>query len=1239
MDQEPPTVQGWVDPEEDWWPVQREFAPVSFSDVPSVLLTQLFDGELSFDTMRRTFFSDESLTPAERDSYRDKLKAKFGGNRVADTTIDVVTNPLTWLMFLSAPIAVKAMRGGNHSLFTNWVAKGMAPLSSLGFLGLNQSVGNPKLNQVMIRMQEIMQGEQKALHYGVGKEAQDLLRAIERRYGVSLTSLNPAEAKGSKRAAAQAALLELETLVTGRLAGHDKPTGFIPTNIKLTDEFEAQGYLIDAVTGARGTTQVRVRVGVDDAEFLKREVDKAGVTEVNWTDPLTGDKYVVSAVKSRRSPSLDTTPEVRITLEDEVVHGLTTKNLEAEIASKFGVEGTAYVEAVRKYLNGSLVRKFGHEGAYSTWESTFKATHGRSPTVRDMEVDRSWLVVDERKLLSWTEALKKDPGLAQEMDFLGDRVVDLVNYGALNSRAYVNDLKDVMERMLRAQVDRYLPRNMVSAVKTGTGNRHLYDLEGLMVGRRDPADVSGSAKIRGKLEEEVAWDPAYLDRLGALTTEGAYMRARGLNKLSNPSSEASLNGVVHSGWTKFRVAGLDQGLVRYARDMGRDRVVWSDTPEMRHVFEAAEAARLGEDMALGRVIFPGVSPREKFWGSELGRSGGGRRFETWYNVARLLVRQESAPVQQAFDGVLFPRIIGRMPMRDVVAHSSTDFLKGLSGQFANSAVGKAIEAHGGSFIGPSISQMKEWANSPTYVTAGEQWSSRAASYLYGTHLSMSLPTVMLQLLQPGIFTVPMFGLKNYIVGVTEATKAMAQYARERGSIGLRPTDQEMRVFMDRIFQRDGVPYWEKIGMSVDFLDRSLMRIASPTQRRSWGETLMLDLPLKAFSKAEAFNRISVYHTAINAQHGALGGVKPMAGSNAWADLDDAAVQFSNLTQFGGSIADTPMAFLGYGPFGGALGNPLARMFTSFPVRTLSSFATLPRMVGTAAARDQGRATSSLEGWLLTGALAGKSLGYATVMYEVGRGMLGVDLSKGVAPGAATAVFDMSLPPAVDIPWDIATGLLGDDADTVRSATYRLLPAGVALQRLVDTMPKLPEPLGLGLQRTYVDWNTKNQQGQVPMFGADGRMVAWRNPSEVILKGVGADLGRWKNEQELTAFLLTNRQRMAEMRRTYTQAVLANDMAGAERARGAFEKAFHMPLTVSEGQWKSSIKLREVPRSERIMDSISPEVRGQYQALVAPHSGLLGMSPEAVSGFQTSTARSASGVRPESFEIPTFSDEQ
>ena len=568
-----PQVIGYRNPDEDWFENQRDFGPIRFIDAPSVALTQLLQGEASFDTLRRTFFEDESLSPEERDSYRDTLKKKYGGNRVSNTAIDIVTNPLTWLLFLGGPIGYKALRGNGGRLFHQWASKGFQWLGALGGTSVSQVVSNPAVTIALSRGEQLARGEHYTFADEVGGQIQALLRRSSQKHGISIDSLDPQKLRGgsAKHAAAQEDLRELNALLNGHLHGHDKST--LVNRVLVQPKYQMVGHRV-GLTGAGGAPEV---LDINAKTFITltqklgdRHAKDAAV--VHHTDRLNNIQYEVVRVEAPTArpptaaevaakellfPDLKADPghANRVIIETAEVKALTTRNLEDALRAKYGEEAVTLANAIRKYQNGAVVRRFGDQLAHEHWVNTFRHANGREPTSADMLADRSWFVTDQRKFKAFQEKIRKDPDYPEEFDFLGPNSRKLMDWGLINSKSYMDEVAGGFTAQIRSGLDRYMARNVTTAYQT-VGPKALqrgYDTEGLRIGGgRDLKNPSMSAHTR--TQEEPIWEVEYLDALGPLTKAGMKMRRVSESKKHDSLAISNINGFEVEGWLSLVAA-------------------------------------------------------------------------------------------------------------------------------------------------------------------------------------------------------------------------------------------------------------------------------------------------------------------------------------------------------------------------------------------------------------------------------------------------------------------------------------------------------------------------------------------------------------------------------------------------------------------------------------------------------------------------------------------------------------
>jgi hypothetical protein len=345
------------------------------------------------------------------------------------------------------------------------------------------------------------------------------------------------------------------------------------------------------------------------------------------------------------------------------------------------------------------------------------------------------------------------------------------------------------------------------------------------------------------------------------------------------------------------------------------------------------------------------------------------------------------------------------------------------------------------------------------------------------------------------------------------------------------------------------------------------------------------------------------------------------------------------TQFGGNTLNTPMAFQGTGPFGRLGNNPLFRQFLSFPLRSVTSIAhDSPRLADRGAMK--GVAQDVIRG-----------MGISAIFYEAGKNTFGADLSPGLFGASLTQAVGgdrffkdgneyIPIPPIVDIPMNLVRGALDPgQRDLLQNNIPRLIPGGLALSRMLNLVPKLPEdPLfGLpgALQKTYIDPSRKTADGNVAVFKGDGTLIDYQPYGLIIAKQLGLDFGKFRDSSEFDGFLLKNREQIVDYRRQAIAALLSNEIPKMQSIKAEFRKRFGMELTISKQQLDDAQRNRLISRSERILDRMPPELKGQYQQMAATQAERFGVESEAITGADTARQRMQARL----ISAPPLTDEQ
>jgi hypothetical protein len=528
--------------------------------------------------------------------------------------------------------------------------------------------------------------------------------------------------------------------------------------------------------------------------------------------------------------------------------------------------------------------------------------------------------------------------------------------------------------------------------------------------------------------------------------------------------------------------------------------------------------------------------------------------------------------------------------------------KEMAGWFANGFIGRAVEKFGGKWGAGLIDDMRKFAdfNNRTGLV---DWSGKAAGYLYTAHLGLNMGSVVLNLTQPLLLAATAGTLPEVMGAYTDAIQDVGRYVSKRASLGFRVTTPAEKMALIK----GSFPFADfegknlmGIGPHVEDVLESGLRAQSPMGKVSQG---MMSL----FEKSEWFNRSfsahlmkRIYQTEGRALRG--------AGSMFAQDVE----AFTLRTQYGQVPVNTPEIFQK-----GLMRNPLARQFFTFPLRSLMGVV------------DEFPLLGGQDYWKGLARTVGRGMGMSALVYEVGKGMLGADLSRGLFAGAATSLIGgdrlleksgpiVPAPPILSIPVDFMRAVAGDDMALLGQSVARMVPGGVALNRVLQLAPEMPEMgwangLPGRLQKTYVDYKAPLPTGEVPVYRGDGALVAYRRPAEVVAKAFGVDLGTWEQQGGLDNYLVKQRDEILKYRQEYLRAVASNEYGRAAQVQADFTKRFKgLPLTVTQEQVEQFLANRTTGRTERTLDRIPPEVRWHYQKMVE----LTGRNPELEAGTLT-----------------------
>lgn len=116
-----------------------QFQLTNVYDAPTLALSQVVDGEVSGRGIVGTLFDPARLSPAERETYAERLKKAAGGGSVTNAIVDVLSNPFTWLFIATTPFAASAAVRAGAPMFragADVVASARTRFPFLGAIGL-----------------------------------------------------------------------------------------------------------------------------------------------------------------------------------------------------------------------------------------------------------------------------------------------------------------------------------------------------------------------------------------------------------------------------------------------------------------------------------------------------------------------------------------------------------------------------------------------------------------------------------------------------------------------------------------------------------------------------------------------------------------------------------------------------------------------------------------------------------------------------------------------------------------------------------------------------------------------------------------------------------------------------------------------------------------------------------------------------------------------------------------------
>jgi len=1248
-------------------------------DAPATLLGQMLDGEVGWRSFRSTFLEPEALSPLERYNARERLKEAAGNHAPTNILIDLATNPFVWAMFAFAPAGAKAVKEGRRIFgntrsselgkrYVGYVKdrKGLITtiLDGLGFLSARQKTEDTPLGPVasaaaLRNVERIAKWEGES---GLAAANAAFLERTAKAFGLrELASMDP-DLAPSRKATVGGRTWELKdylreavTVTWAKLSGVDRehvvqrPRIEKPWIVRATREVDGKVQTRNLVVNEDVAEAIRAEVGpanramaADEAVF--RERGAARLKGFGLRDS-EGNEWTTDSLPAPAPEGHEGKARVLAWAKGAQVGPKPVTFGSSEAVQKRLVTAPALDKAVETFGLGELIQAKRRALELSK-RDLFLDEAGQ---VSETKLLRLWRWVSEGKALNPNAPVDEEElsRLSIVEGMFGRPMLDRVRRGELTQDEWMSGAKGMLKVQLD-QSDWYFPRNTVAHL--GVNGEFIPEEEVMALNRARKWTGGSMAQLR--TDDELHLDPESLRRLRTYATDKEALR--NVEEAEHRVRGAWLDAKGRGETLPVLEADANRGMYTYLRRAGRDHTLAVDDISPEEMRAWADLKPRQADM--------GEKPLPKF-GGPLPKTGQGEWTEhelrpdasQWptfvdakgaervtdrhmqmpaggmarFDLLKSLVGKDGVVEPRSaelFREIVLPRMMGETPIKNLFLWDGIRKARGVARWIGESALVASLEAGGG----PAASwakSLREWGSSPTRLTEGQQLGGSVAKWLYASHLGFNPGSLILNMTQPFLHGAAWMGAGVTMKAWPRAMKAVAGYASERARLGRNiPKEERQRLFARHFdFGEAGHSTVGLLGITEDALDQLDGAVMSRMGRGTPGPVkwALTDLPLIPFQMSERLNRLTVamgVEELYRGQHGPKAWSDPKVRSRMLGDME----AMVSRTQFGPGIMDQPELFLKH------LDSPLLRMFLSFPVRAATATLETSQRIG--ARGPMGTATDML-----------RMLGISSVIYEVGKEAFGADLTRGLAAetigglvGGDRFVQDQNLaigvPPAIDIAYGLVRGVSLGDAEALRSTIPRIVPGGVSGSRLLGTLPSLPV-VG-GLQKQTVDWGAMTEEGQVPVFAADGTLLKYAWPVDVTLRALGVDGGRWNDSAKLTRWLVANRERIVDYRRRYVQSVLAGEMSDAKGIASEYQTAYGVPLTVTQDQWRKAVQARERPSMERAFEMVPKDLRAGFARSMGTRGaqlGVPGMTPGDVAEGLSTPASTRFADRPSAYD--------
>jgi hypothetical protein len=481
------------------------------------------------------------------------------------------------------------------------------------------------------------------------------------------------------------------------------------------------------------------------------------------------------------------------------------------------------------------------------------------------------------------------------------------------------------------------------------------------------------------------------------------------------------------------------------------------------------------------------------------------------------------------------------------------------------------------------------------LSSSDAMSASIAHHFYLSSLGLNLSSSAKNSLQPLITTINAQG-----IGLPGIWRGLWGYGGQEGLIvkmgryighiasRMKPTDAFNAAFPEFV---------EDAGQASKIVDAML---AGDVAREGYARVVRkkgLDyakrILMAPFATTEAGNRLLAYYSGRNSHlfHNAEKYIAASAEGKA-AMLKEA-----------GEVGQTLNMYANF--TGGPLGLPKAiinmsphwRQFMHFPMRFMGFLHGSLRL---------GADPNKLDWGTMGRALAG-----STATYLAARNMLGTDLSGGLLTGALPLpTYEQSpfypfplVPPTAQLIGTAAKALMSGDMSGMADSAALLAPGGIAAKRAYQT-----------LAPRYADYANPTPEGRIPLYSRNKSLIGTLSPMELSLRAIGLRPTSVSAEAGAAKWLLSQRDRIRNYRREYTEALAQNDTRKAERINAEFQRVYPElgPLQIKKSDIRAIENRKQVSRLMRIEAGLPTAYRPIFSQIIG-EAGLGTMIEDIQSG--------------------------